>query len=66
MYAVIFKDFEESEAIRKEALKLGLLSIGFLNIDNGLRISPPLTISEEELGEACEILLQAIDTVYQA
>ncbi|MDW3651621.1 MAG: aspartate aminotransferase family protein [Bacteroidia bacterium] len=63
MYAVIFKDFEESEAIRKEALKQGLLSIGFLNIDNGLRICPPLTISEEELREACDILLQAIDTV---
>lgn len=66
MYAVIFEDFAQCEAIRKEALKRGLLSIGFLNIDNGLRICPPLTISEEELEESCEILLQAIDTVYQA
>ncbi|MEL6250620.1 MAG: aspartate aminotransferase family protein [Bacteroidota bacterium] len=65
MYAVLFEDFESCEAIRKEALRMGLLSIGFLNIDNGLRICPPLTITEAELKEACEILLQAIDRVYQ-
>lgn len=61
MYAVLFKDFATSEAIRKEALSRGLLTIGFLNIDNGLRISPPLTISEAELHTACDILLEAVE-----
>jgi len=60
MYAVLFKDYETCEAIRKEALRRGLLSIGFLNIGNGLRISPPLTISEEEVHSACDIFLEAI------
>ena len=65
MYALLFEDYKSCEAIRKEALRMGLLSIGFLNIDNGLRICPPLTITETELEEACEILLEAIDAVYQ-
>lgn len=60
MYAVLFKDFETCEKIRKEALARGLLSIGFLNIGNGLRISPPLTITEAELHTACDILLASI------
>ena len=61
MYAVIFEDFATSERVRKKALELGLMTIGFLNIDNGLRISPPLTITEAEMHEACDILLAAMD-----
>ena len=61
LFAAIFKDFETANAIRAKALELGLLTIGFLNIPNGLRISPPLTITEEEMVEACGILKQAMD-----
>jgi len=61
IYALLFDDFATTEAIRKSALKKGLLSIGFLNIDHGLRICPPLTITESELHQACDILLAAID-----
>ncbi|MFK7925628.1 MAG: aspartate aminotransferase family protein [Bacteroidia bacterium] len=61
MYAVLFEDFATAERIRKKALELGLITIGFLNIDNGLRISPPLSITEEEMHEACNILLAAMN-----
>lgn len=61
MYAVLFEDFATAERVRKKALALGLVTIGFLNIDNGLRISPPLTITEAEMHEACDILLAAMD-----
>ncbi|MEL6651684.1 MAG: aminotransferase class III-fold pyridoxal phosphate-dependent enzyme, partial [Bacteroidota bacterium] len=63
MYAILFDDFATAEQVRIQALELGLLTIGFLNIDNGLRISPPLTISESEMIEACDILLAAMDKV---
>jgi acetylornithine/succinyldiaminopimelate/putrescine aminotransferase len=63
LYAAIFEDFETADAIRKRAFELGLLTIGFLNISNGLRISPPLTISREEMHEACTLFKQAIDDV---
>ncbi|MEL7532498.1 MAG: aspartate aminotransferase family protein, partial [Bacteroidota bacterium] len=61
MYAVLFEDFATAERVRQKALALGLLTIGFLNIDNGLRISPPLTITEDQMHEACNILLAAMD-----
>ncbi|MEM6800112.1 MAG: aspartate aminotransferase family protein [Bacteroidota bacterium] len=60
LYALIFEDFEKAESIRKEVLTRGLLTIGFLNIENGLRISPPLNISEKEMHNACDIFLEAI------
>jgi acetylornithine/succinyldiaminopimelate/putrescine aminotransferase len=63
MYALLLPDYAFAEAVRKQALALGLLSIGFLNIDNGLRISPPLNISEAEMDEACDLLLEAIEHV---
>ncbi|WNJ16657.1 aspartate aminotransferase family protein [Pontibacter sp. G13] len=63
IYAVLFKDFETSDAIRAKALELGLLTIGFINIKNGLRICPPLTMTDEEMVESCHILLKAIEQV---
>ncbi|MCI4668522.1 MAG: aspartate aminotransferase family protein [Bacteroidia bacterium] len=56
LYAVLFEDYEKSEQVRKTALDKGLLTIGFLNIKNGLRISPPLNITVEELRTSIEIL----------
>lgn len=66
LYAVIFKDYATADAIRKEALKRGLLTIGFLNIDNGLRIAPPLVMTEAEMVEACEVFVGAIEAVSPA
>lgn len=60
LYAIILKDYETSNKVLKRALEKGLLSIGFLNIDNGIRISPPLTMSDDEMREACRILREAM------
>ena len=61
MYALLFEDFGKAEQVRKKALDLGLLTIGFLSISNGLRICPPLNITEEEMHQSCEILLAAME-----
>ncbi len=39
----------------------GVLSDWFLFCDTAFRISPPLTISEEEIAEACEIIIRSLD-----
>jgi 4-aminobutyrate aminotransferase-like enzyme len=44
-------------------IEKGLISDWFLFCDNSLRIAPPLTISEEEIREACRILLEAISEI---
>lgn len=60
MYALLLEDFEKAEGLRKKALENGLLTIGFLHIPNGLRITPPLTITTEEMHHACDIILSSL------
>ncbi len=61
MYALILKDRQQAEKVRKSALAKGLLTIGFLSIDNGLRLTPPLTMTTEEMEMACGILVEAME-----
>ncbi len=63
LMAAIFADAESSQQVLQACLNRGLLTIGFLNIDNGLRIAPPLTISEDELREACQLFVGAVEEV---
>jgi acetylornithine/succinyldiaminopimelate/putrescine aminotransferase len=64
MLAVEMKDFKTVKAVIDECIKNGLITDWFLFCDNSLRIAPPLTISEEEIKIACNILLQAMNKVY--
>lgn len=64
MLAVEMKDFKTVKAVIDECIQNGLITDWFLFCDNSLRIAPPLTITEEEIKIACNILLQAMDKVY--
>jgi acetylornithine/succinyldiaminopimelate/putrescine aminotransferase len=64
LMALIFEDARTADQVRRAALQRGLLTIGFLNINHGLRISPPLTISEAEIDLACDIWWEALDAVH--
>jgi acetylornithine/succinyldiaminopimelate/putrescine aminotransferase len=64
MLAVEMKDFKTVKAVIDECIQNGLITDWFLFCDNSLRIAPPLTISEEEIKIACNILLQAMNKVY--
>jgi acetylornithine/succinyldiaminopimelate/putrescine aminotransferase len=64
MLAVEMKDFKTVKAVIDECIHNGLITDWFLFCDNSLRIAPPLTISEEEIKIACNILLQAMNKVY--
>ena len=60
MYAFDMKSFERVEKVVKKCLEKGLISFWFLSHPNSFRLSPPLTISEEEIIKAGRIIFEAI------
>jgi len=59
--AVEFDSFETNKKVIDECIKNGLMTDWFLFTSNCLRISPPLTISEDQIKKACKLILQAAD-----
>jgi acetylornithine/succinyldiaminopimelate/putrescine aminotransferase len=52
--------------VMNRCMELGLITDWFLFADHCLRIAPPLTITEEEIKQACDIFLQAIRDVCES
>jgi acetylornithine/succinyldiaminopimelate/putrescine aminotransferase len=63
MMAVEFESFEVLKPIIDEAVNGGVVTDWFLFCDDSMRISPPLTIKNEQIMEACKIIRQAIEKV---
>lgn len=61
MVAVEFESFDVLKEIIDRAIELGVITDWFLFCDDSMRIAPPLTITEEEIKEACRIILTAIE-----
>ncbi len=61
MMAVEFDSFEVLKPIIDKAILKGVITDWFLYCDNSMRIAPPLIITEEEIKQACELLLASID-----
>ncbi len=60
MMALEFESFEILKLIIDRAIENGVLTDWFLFCDNSMRIAPPLTINEEEIILASDIILQSI------
>ena len=60
MFAFDMVSFERVELVVKRCLELGLISFWFLSHPYSFRLSPPLTITEEEIMKAGNIISQAI------
>ncbi len=60
-FAIDFESEEKVQRIVKRALELGVICFWFLSCPASFRIAPPLTISEGEIKESCEIILRAIE-----
>ncbi|GHB28837.1 aspartate aminotransferase family protein [Mongoliitalea lutea] len=60
MMAIEFESFEVLKPIIDRAIGMGVITDWFLFCDDSMRIAPPLVITEEEIREACAIILQAI------
>jgi len=61
MMAVQFESFEVLKPIIDKAINLGVVTDWFLFCDDSMRIAPPLIMEEDQIREACTIILQAIE-----
>jgi acetylornithine/succinyldiaminopimelate/putrescine aminotransferase len=59
--AVELKNFDQVKKVIDSAVSKGLVTDWFLFHDSAFRIAPPLIITEKQIKEACNILLEAID-----
>ncbi len=55
-----------NQALIAHALERGVLSDWFLYADHCLRIAPPLIIGQDQIEQACEILLEALEASCKA
>lgn len=61
MMAVEFESFDILKAVIDKAIELGVVSDWFLYCDDAMRIAPPLIITEDEIKEACTVILKACE-----
>lgn len=61
LFAFDMESFERVEKVVKKCLEKGLISFWFLSHPYSFRLSPPLTITEQEIRKAGEIILSAIE-----
>ncbi len=60
MIAIEFESFDVLKPIIDRAIERGIITDWFLYCDNSMRIAPPLIIRENEIREACEVILSCI------
>jgi len=65
LLAVQLDNFENIQKVIANALENGVVLDWFLFCDSSFRIAPPLTINNDEITKACEIINQAINKVYK-
>ncbi len=61
LMAVEFENFDVLKKIIDNAIENGIITDWFLFCDNAMRIAPPLIITNEQIEEACAIILEMID-----
>jgi acetylornithine/succinyldiaminopimelate/putrescine aminotransferase len=61
LFAIDMVTPERVQKVVDRCLELGLISFWFLSHPNSFRLSPPLSITTEEIKEAGNIILQAIE-----
>jgi acetylornithine/succinyldiaminopimelate/putrescine aminotransferase len=64
LFAIDLKKPEVIDKTVRLALQKGVISDWFLFREEAFRISPPLTITEEELEKGCDILLETLDEIW--
>jgi acetylornithine/succinyldiaminopimelate/putrescine aminotransferase len=59
--AIEFDSFDTCKRIIDKCIEAGVLTDWFLFASNCLRISPPLTISQNEINQACDVILKILN-----
>ncbi|MBX7224913.1 MAG: aspartate aminotransferase family protein [Chitinophagales bacterium] len=63
MLAIHFKNEEMLQNVIHQCMAHGLITDWFLFAPHALRIAPPLIINDEQIKEACEIIIHAVEIV---
>ena len=63
MFAVQFNNADTVRKIVDECLREGIITFWFLSCPDSFRLAPPLTVSTDEIREACGIIQKAIEKV---
>jgi len=61
MLAVELESFDLNKKIIDRCIENGVIVDWFLHCSNSMRIAPPLIITHDEIRQACEIILEAIN-----
>lgn len=62
MLAAEMESFEKLKETIDRCIEQGVVTDWFLFCDNSMRIAPPLTITEEQIREACSIILDVLNS----
>jgi acetylornithine/N-succinyldiaminopimelate aminotransferase len=60
MLAIELQSFELNKKIIDRCIENGVVVDWFLHCSNSMRIAPPLIITEEEIRQACRVIIEAI------
>ncbi len=63
MFAIEFESPDEVYQIVQLGIKKGIICFWFLSNPNSFRIAPPLTITEDEIREACRLIQECFDSL---
>lgn len=61
LLSVEFESYEQNKTIIDKCIEKGVITDWFLFNAHSMRIAPPLTITEEEIRNACSIILKCIE-----
>ena len=61
MLALVFENEDIAQKVVEQSLEKGLILFYFLFTKTAIRITPPLTLSEEEIVKGCEIIKGILD-----
>ncbi|MGG7663937.1 aspartate aminotransferase family protein [Dyadobacter sp. BHUBP1] len=62
MLAAEMESFDKLKATIDQCIELGVVTDWFLFCDNSMRIAPPLTITDDQIREACSIILKVLNS----
>jgi acetylornithine/N-succinyldiaminopimelate aminotransferase len=60
MLAIELEDFDLNKKIIDRCIANGVITDWFLHCSNSMRIAPPLVITNKQIEQACEVILEAI------
>lgn len=65
MIALQLDNYAHVKRVIDRCIEKGVITDWFLFNDSSMRIAPPLTINENQIREACQVILQALDEDFE-